>query len=308
MNRLILKYKYPITFAILAVLVMVSSIGALTGIAFRLAAAGGAAISLLFFLTASWATRPYYFGADLPYAVGWLALAIAGHGDVLIPERLRTSAASARRSGVTRRPDGHSRATPDPRIAPAAGPGGAPLLERRMIIQAGVLSVIAVALTSLAAPLRLMGLSTGGLTAQGHGVTPTTGPGVRSGPGLTPGPGATPGSATGGLTVANLSDFQASPSVSFTVPFSAPAPLPAGDPGIVIKLADGTYAAFDAVCTHAGCTVDWDAVDAVLLCPCHGAAFDATRAGAVLQGPTRIPLTQLPLTIDSATGQISLRV
>ena len=76
----------------------------------------------------------------------------------------------------------------------------------------------------------------------------------------------------------------------------------------MIKLADGTYAAFDAVCTHAGCTVDWDAVDAVLLCPCHGAAFDATRAGAVLQGPTRIPLTQLPLTIDSATGQISLKV
>ena len=31
-----------------------------------------------------------------------------------------------------------------------------------------------------------------------------------------------------------------------------------GDPGVVVKLPDGSLAAFDAVCTHAGCTVEWD--------------------------------------------------
>src|SRR5204863_2147048 len=63
-------------------------IGAITGLAYRVAALGGAALSLLFFLTASWTTHPYYFGADLPYAVGWLALAIAGHGDLFVAERV----------------------------------------------------------------------------------------------------------------------------------------------------------------------------------------------------------------------------
>jgi thiosulfate dehydrogenase (quinone) large subunit len=305
---------------LIAVAEIAIGVGALTGIAFRLAAAGGAAISLLFFLTASWATRPFYFGADLPYAAGWLALALAGHGGVLIPERLRTSAASGGRAGARRRPDGHSRAAPEWRAARAAEPGAVPLLERRMILQAGVLGAIAAVLTSLAVPLRLMGLSTGGLTATVPGTTPgpgagttpgpgtTAGPAVTAGPGVSAGPGATAGPATSALAVANVSDFQSAPSRSFTVPLAAPAPLPAGDPGIVIKLGDGSYAAYDAVCTHAGCTVDWDAVDGVILCPCHGAAFDATRAGAVLQGPTRTPLTQLPLTIDTATGQISLKV
>src|SRR6185369_17967942 len=60
-------------------------IGALTGLAFRVAAAGGFVLSVLLWLTASWATHPYYLGADLPYAAGWLALAIAGHAGYLVP-------------------------------------------------------------------------------------------------------------------------------------------------------------------------------------------------------------------------------
>ena len=51
-------------------------IGTLSGLAFRIAAAGGAAVSFLFFLTASWGTHPYYLGNDLPYMFGWIALAL----------------------------------------------------------------------------------------------------------------------------------------------------------------------------------------------------------------------------------------
>jgi thiosulfate dehydrogenase [quinone] large subunit len=109
------------------------------------------------------------------------------------------------------------------------------------------------------------------------------------------------------LTIATVADLERAPSRSFTVPFTAPAPLPAGDPGIIVKLAAGSYAAFDAICTHAGCTVDWDPIERVLLCPCHDAAFDAANAGAVLAGPAELPLGVLPILIDPKTGQISLR-
>ena len=69
----------------------------------------------------------------------------------------------------------------------------------------------------------------------------------------------------------------------------------------------GTFVAFDAVCTHAGCTVEWDAADAVLYCPCHGAAFDPAHQAAVVQGPADQSLTPLPIIVDAASGRILLR-
>jgi Rieske Fe-S protein len=90
------------------------------------------------------------------------------------------------------------------------------------------------------------------------------------------------------------------------VPFEAPAPLPAGDPGVIVLLKDGSFAAFDAVCTHAGCTVEWDKRDHVLFCPCHDAIFDAEDEAAVLDGPAPTPLASLPIVIDAATGKIYL--
>jgi thiosulfate dehydrogenase [quinone] large subunit len=76
---------------------------------------------------------------------------------------------------------------------------------------------------------------------------------------------------------------------------------------VIVKLADGSIAAFDAVCTHAGCTVQWDRADRLLLCPCHGAAFDPEHGAAVLDGPTSEPLATLPIQVDPVSGAISLR-
>ncbi|MER7398715.1 DoxX family membrane protein [Streptomyces sp. NPDC000151] len=53
-------------------------IGMLLGILGRLAATGGALISLSFWLTVSWSTTPYYFGNDLAYLMAWLPLILAG--------------------------------------------------------------------------------------------------------------------------------------------------------------------------------------------------------------------------------------
>lgn len=252
-------------------------IGALTGLAFRVAAVGGFLLSLLFWLTASWATHPYYFGADLPYAFGWLALAIAGHSGYLV---------SARFTG----------AGTQPQRGPAAAEAEvAQSPERRLFLQTATLAGLAAIVASFTLPFRAAGL-----------VGQVAGPGSSPTPLSTPLP--TPGSTVppGAVPVAKVADVTGTGSAAFTVPFDAPSPLPAGDPAVIVQLADGSFVAFDAVCTHAGCTVEWDQTDRLLVCPCHDAVFDAGHAAAVLHGPAPAPLTSLPLVIDPATGTILL--
>ncbi|WP_330459365.1 DoxX family protein [Streptomyces sp. NBC_00820] len=53
-------------------------VGILLGLFGRLAALGGALISLSLWLTVSWATAPYYYGNDLAYLMAWLPLVLAG--------------------------------------------------------------------------------------------------------------------------------------------------------------------------------------------------------------------------------------
>src|SRR3954463_11575595 len=74
-----LPYAVPVGVAIAFAEICIG-IGAVIGLAYRLSAIGGMLLSLLFFLTASWTVHPYYLGNDLPYAVGWATLALAGSG------------------------------------------------------------------------------------------------------------------------------------------------------------------------------------------------------------------------------------
>ncbi|MFD8147329.1 DoxX family protein [Streptomyces sp. NPDC059708] len=53
-------------------------LGVLAGLLTRVAAAGGALISLSLWLTVSWAVTPYYYGNDLVYLMAWLPLVLAG--------------------------------------------------------------------------------------------------------------------------------------------------------------------------------------------------------------------------------------
>ena len=265
-------------------------LGALTGLAFRVAAAGGMVLSLMFWLTASWATHPYYYGADLPYAAGWLALAIAGHSGYLVPARVLAMAAPP--LPVTRARVGTPVAlTRAQRRALRRAPETAPSPDRRLFLQTVTLAGLAAVVASLTLPLRAAGLFA-------DRTNPSPAPTPLPTPGSTVPPGAVPVSTVAAVTSAG--------SAAFTIPFNARSPLPAGDPGVIVQLADGSFAAFDAVCTHAGCTVEWDAADKVLVCPCHEAVFDPEHQAAVLQGPAPTPLTSLPLVIDLATGTILL--
>ncbi|GAA2576922.1 MULTISPECIES: DoxX family membrane protein [Streptomyces] len=66
-------FGYAIALGELAV-----GIGTLLGLLTRLAALGGALISLSLWLTVSWASDPYYYGNDLPYMFCWVPLVLAG--------------------------------------------------------------------------------------------------------------------------------------------------------------------------------------------------------------------------------------
>jgi thiosulfate dehydrogenase [quinone] large subunit len=74
--------------------------------------------------------------------------------------------------------------------------------------------------------------------------------------------------------------------------------LESGEPGILIRTATDAVCAFSAVCTHEGCTVDYDTASKELICPCHGARFDPLQNGKAVAGPTRTPLAELPVKIS----------
>jgi ubiquinol-cytochrome c reductase iron-sulfur subunit len=70
--------------------------------------------------------------------------------------------------------------------------------------------------------------------------------------------------------------------------------------------------AYSKICTHAGCAIALyrnplfspHEPRPALVCPCHYSTFDPARGAAVIFGPAGRPLPQLPLTIDSVTGQL----
>ncbi|MFH8471348.1 DoxX family protein [Streptomyces sp. NPDC018000] len=66
-------FGYAIAFGELAV-----GIGTLIGLWARLAALGGALISLSLWLTVSWQVEPYYLGNDLAYLFCWVPIVLAG--------------------------------------------------------------------------------------------------------------------------------------------------------------------------------------------------------------------------------------
>ncbi|WP_030202977.1 TQO small subunit DoxD [Streptomyces sp. NRRL S-87] len=96
-----LALKGPVTFAVLlAVGEILVGLGTLVGLFGRVAATGGALISLSLWLTVSWQTTPYYYGNDLVYLISWLPLVLAGAPtfslDALLATRRRDALPSHR--------------------------------------------------------------------------------------------------------------------------------------------------------------------------------------------------------------------
>lgn len=79
-----------------------------------------------------------------------------------------------------------------------------------------------------------------------------------------------------------------------------------GDPALLIRLRSGVLVSYDAVCTHAGCTVTYDTRRQLIVCPCHASVFDPMHGGKVLSGPAPSPLPRLPISVDKAGNVYAL--
>lgn len=67
----------------------------------------------------------------------------------------------------------------------------------------------------------------------------------------------------------------------------------------IIRTGTSTYVALSATCTHAGCTVNYNAGTRQFQCPCHGGTFDIS--GKVTGGPPPAALPQYQVTVDGNT-------
>jgi cytochrome b6-f complex iron-sulfur subunit len=74
-------------------------------------------------------------------------------------------------------------------------------------------------------------------------------------------------------------------------------------PAMLIHHADGSYVCFDAVCTHLGCTVQYQPEEGRIFCACHGGVYDP-RTGGNVAGPPPKPLK--PFTVEIANGKVTV--
>lgn len=280
-------------------------VGALLGLLLRPAAFFGVVLSLLFFLSASWRVHPYFYGSDIVFLIAWLTLLLTGPiagGWFALDTRLvswlagRVPLASQERfervasvvlgvqPPIVDAPPARGRASAR---AGRGGVGRYGAATRRDFLKGAFAGVA----TTLGAVLAVTLFSKGG-TSSAQPATPTATLGTGDAATAT-------ASATGGTTIATASQVPVNSATSFTVPSN-------GDPGVLVHLTNGNFVAFDATCTHAGCPVQYDPSSKLLLCPCHGAAFDPSQSAAVVQGPTDMPLTSVAVHVDSASGSITV--
>jgi thiosulfate dehydrogenase (quinone) large subunit len=251
-----------IAFAELAV-----GVGALLGVLTRLAALGGMLLALSFFLTVSWTTTPYYYGADIGYLFAWTPLLLAGDGGVCsIGASLR--AGERRKLGLP--PE------PGPRETIAVQDE----VERRTLVRSGALAAMIGAVTVVGGSAFALFRRPSESSAAGSTTAPRT---VAKAPGAaaSSGPPAAPANA-----IARVSEVPVGSAKQFTDGNGAPAYL--------LHPKAGTFVAFSAVCTHQGCPVSFAGNG--FQCPCHGATYDEN--GQVTGGPAPQPLAPIPVKVE----------
>lgn len=76
------------------------------------------------------------------------------------------------------------------------------------------------------------------------------------------------------------------------------------DPAMLIHHKNGDWVAFDSVCTHLGCTVQYHPEEDQIKCACHGGVYDAHTGGNV-SGPPPKPLTMFKVAVADAHVTVS---
>lgn len=118
----------------------------------------------------------------------------------------------------------------------------------------------------------------------------TAGRAVTGEPEATSGPQVAPGEA-----IAAASSVETNSAVSYTN-------AETGQAEVLVRLADGRFAAYSAVCTHQGCTVAYKPDTRKLVCPCHGGTFDPAKGAEMVAGPPPRPLPAVE--IEKRNGKI----
>ncbi len=269
-------------------------VAVLLGLLTRFSAFMGLLLNLTFFLSATWDVRPFYFGADLPYTIGWLTLMLAGPGPFALDWLLKRWLA-AQEEAHTGEP------------LPATGTA----LTRRAFVGMGAAGLAALALAATGIDWEILHArraEAGKLVAAGPQPTPALpiAPPAPLAP-LQPAPEATqppieqPPQEAAPTQVPTPEAPQANGRQLLAAPGTLPVGqalqfnLPTGEPA-VLNHSDSGYSAFVAICTHQGCTVRPNGTGQ-LACPCHGARFDAS-SGDVLRGPARRPLSPVSIVVD----------
>ncbi|HAJ37967.1 MAG TPA: arsenate reductase (azurin) small subunit [Chloroflexi bacterium] len=67
---------------------------------------------------------------------------------------------------------------------------------------------------------------------------------------------------------------------------------------------DQDIVAYSVMCTHQGCPLNYDAQTGTLKCPCHYSIFDAELGGKMVIGSATVPVPQVELEYDEATGAV----
>jgi thiosulfate dehydrogenase [quinone] large subunit len=254
-------------------------LGTLLGLRARIAAVGGMILSLSLFLTISFHASPYYTGSDIVFLFAWIPLLLAGSGGVLSVDALL-----AARSHPDPLPVADTAGTTDRTELNRTEPDRTELDRRAFALKAlalGAAGALGVLLAGLAAGVgRLVGhySDADDTTATGSLSPGATIPTTKSGPSSSTPPGTVVGAA-------------AAVSVGGAATFNDPK---TGDPAVVVQPTAGTFAAFDAVCPHEGCTVAYVAPDKLFICPCHGSRFNG-ETGALVKGPATRGLTPIAI-------------
>jgi thiosulfate dehydrogenase (quinone) large subunit len=288
--------------------------GSLFGLWTRIAAFGGALLSLNLFLTVSFHSSPYFVGSDIVFFFAWLPFIISGSGsrfsiDSYIANRVAKEknlpkptlvpiAFSTVQNICGNFEQGRCKAQAGaacnadlcpvllgaraPRVTRVSGDA----IDRRTLVVSGI----------AAASLGGVALVAGGATADlgrliGGAKSPTAGPSI-GGTTTTSVAGAAPGTKLGAA-----SQVPEGHAASFTIPSN-------GDPGIVLHKG-GKFLAYDAVCPHAGCPVGYSSSANEFQCPCHGSTFNV-ETGAVMAGPASSGLTVLKV-VEGSDGNLYLQ-
>lgn len=291
-------------------------IGTILGLLFRPAAFFGLLLSLTFFLTATWRVFPYFYGSDIVFVFCWLTLLLVGPSNIGLPalddvfvrrylspqQRKQFAPLLAFFLGVDQEapapPISTDNSQTQTRPLPANKRPTRPQSRYALALQQEKESrrnFIVGTLTGAGGMLVLAWLWNTLHLFPGTADTLSS-TGTTTSAGTTPANGA-PITAGAGTPIAQVNAVQNNSSVNFTIASN-------NDPGILVRLNNGQFVAYDATCTHAGCPVDYDPSSQMLVCPCHGAIFDPSKNAAVVQGPAPTPLTSVPIHVDSTTGSI----